>query len=159
MKIIIAFASILLMLSCQNKSAKNFEQLDKAAWLIGNWTSKMPEGTLTESWKKLNDSTYIGSSYFILNNAKDTLHNETITLTQKEEELIYCATVQGQNNDEPVTFKYNPAIENELVFENPSHDYPQKISYKKTASTKLIATISGNQQGKLSQESYPMTKD
>jgi hypothetical protein len=158
MKIIIAFSSILLLLSCQNKSAKNFEQLNKTAWLIGNWSSKMPEGTLTESWKKLNDSTYLASSYFILNNAKDTLHNETITLTQKEEDLIYSATVKGQNNNEPVAFKYNPAIENEFVFENPSHDYPQRISYKKISNTKLVATISGTQQGKTSQESYPMTK-
>jgi hypothetical protein len=119
----------------------------------------MPEGTLTESWKKLNDSTYVGSSYFILTNAKDTLHNETITLSQNDEDLIYSATVQGQNNDEPVSFKFNPSIENELVFENPTHDYPQKISYKKVSNIKLVATISGTQQGKSSQESYPMTKD
>ena len=159
MKIIFTLTTFLLLLSCQNKTATNFEQLNKAAWLIGNWSSKMPEGTLTESWKKLNDSTYVGSSYFILTNAKDTLHNETITLSQNEEDLIYSATVQGQNNDEPVSFKFNPSIENELVFENPTHDYPQKISYKKVSNIKLVATISGTQQGKFSQESYPMTKD
>lgn len=159
MKIIITLSSFLLLLSCQNKTATKFEQLNKAAWLIGNWSSKMPEGTLTESWNKLNDSTYVGTSYFILTNANDTIHNETITLCQNEEELIYCATVKGQNNDEPVSFKFNPAIENELVFENPTHDYPQKISYKKVSNIKLVATISGTQQGKSSQESFSMTKE
>ena len=34
----------------------------------------------------------------------------------------------------------------------------QKIVYKKVSSDRLIATISGKQQGKQTQESYPMSK-
>ena len=48
--------------------------------------------------------------------------------------------------------------ENEFAFENPKHDYPQKIVYKKVSDTNLVATISGKQQGKPSSESFPMTK-
>ena len=157
MKNVIVIVVCVLFISCQKKSEKNFEQLEKMNWLIGNWENKMPEGLLTETWKKDNDSTFSGTSYFIINN-KDTVHSETIILTQLNDELVYRPTVKGQNNDEPVDFKLSSESENTFSFENPKHDYPQKIVYKKVNETSLIATISGTQQGKKSSESYPMKK-
>jgi len=156
MKNVICLVSVLLLVSCQKKFYKKFDKIEKMNWLVGHWENKMPEGTLTESWKKENDSTYSGDSYFI--NPKDTVHFESIRLTQKDEELIYTATVPGQNNDEPVDFKLTSDAENTFTFENPAHDYPQKITYKKVDENNLVATISGKQQGKDSQESYPMKR-
>jgi hypothetical protein len=129
------------------------------SWLVGEWENKMPEGDLTETWKKLNDSTYTAKTFFI--KGKDTLHSEDIVLIQKGNHLLYVPTVKGQNDNKPVEFKMiemEDGKENEFQFENPAHDYPQKIVYKKVNDTSLIATISGKQQGKTSSESYPMTK-
>lgn len=157
MKSSITIITILLLASCQTKSEQNFEKLEKMNWLIGQWESKTPEGLLTETWTKENDSTFSGQTYFI-KNVKDTLHSESIVLTQLKEELIYRPTVKGQNNDEPVDFKLTSGEESSFTFENTKHDYPQKIVYKKVNDTSLVATISGKQQGKTSFESYPMTK-
>ncbi|WP_396174136.1 DUF6265 family protein [Flavobacterium sp.] len=157
MKNVIVIVVCVLFNSCQNKSEKNFEQLEKMNWLIGNWENKMDDGILSETWKKENDSTFSGESYFIINK-KDTVHSETIILRQIKDELIYSPTVKGQNNDESVDFKLSSESENTFVFENPKHDYPQKIVYKKVDENSLIATISGIQQGKQSTESYPMKK-
>jgi hypothetical protein len=156
MKTIISLLSLLLVVSCQKKSSKAFDQLEKMNWLQGHWEQKLPEGLVVENWKKENDSTFSGETYFI--NTKDTVHFETIKMTQKEEELTYSSTVVGQNNDLPVDFKLTSANENTFVFENPTNDYPQKISYKKLNVSQLVATISGKQQGKVSQESYAMSK-
>jgi hypothetical protein len=145
-----------MLFSCQGKKEHKYDKLEKMNWLVGNWENKMPEGILTEGWKKDNDSVFSGDSYFI--NPKDTIHFESIKLTQKGEELIYIATVPGQNKDEPVEFKLTSDTENVFTFENPAHDYPQKISYKKVDENNLVATISGKQQGKDSQESYPMKR-
>ncbi|MGL2963616.1 DUF6265 family protein [Flavobacterium sp. RSB2_4_14] len=157
MKNVIVIVVCVLFISCQNKSEKNFGQLEKMNWLIGNWENKMPDGLLTETWSKENDSTFSGTSYFIVN-SKDTVHSETIILTQLNDELVYRPTVKGQNNDEPVDFILSSESENTYSFENPKHDYPQKIVYKKVNETSLIATISGTQQGKKSSESYPMKR-
>jgi hypothetical protein len=157
MKKTIVLIGILALVSCQNKSDKQFDQLEKMNWLLGHWENTTPEGYLTETWTKTNDSTFSGQTYFIINK-KDTVHNESIVLTQVNDELIYRPTVKGQNNDEPVDFKLNSDIENAFSFENPKHDYPQKIVYKKTTENSLVATISGMQQGKQSSESYPMKK-
>lgn len=153
--LLIYFVSSLTLVSCQNKSKKKFDKLEKMNWLIGNWEEKLPEGTLKEIWTMENDSTFSGDSYFI---TKDTVHFESIKLIQKAEELTYVTTVVGQNNDDPVPFKLTSDDNNTYSFENSAHDYPQKISYKKVNETNLVTSISGKQQGKQSLESYSMIK-
>ena len=80
-------------------------------------------------------------------------------MQQKGEELTYSAAVKGQNNDKPVAFKLTTQTEKQLVFENPKHDYPQKISYTQITSDSLVAKISGIQQGKPSSEQFSMKKN
>lgn len=156
MKKLILSLAALSIVACQNKSKNSYSLINKMTWLEGIWENKTPDGTLTETWTKVNDSTYNGKTLFI--KEKDTIHNEEIVLSQKGEMLYYTPTVTGQNNDEPIEFKMTNSTENEFVFENPKHDYPQKIVYKKLNSTNLVATISGKQLGKASSESYPMKK-
>lgn len=150
--------SAMCFVSCKTDSSKKFfVKLEKMSWLVGEWENKMPDGVLTETWTKANDSTFTGKTLFIKD--KDTLHSEEIVLTQKGETLLYIPTVKGQNDNKPIEFKMSETkTENEFAFENPAHDYPQKIVYKKVSDTNLVATISGKQQGKQSSESYPMSK-
>ena len=156
MKNIIGIIVMILLFSCQKKSNKKFEKLERMNWLVGHWEQKLPDGTLLENWQVKNDSTLTGQSFFV--NLKDTVHFENIILTQKANQLIYIAIVEGQNNDEPVNFKQTTDIKNIFIFENPKHDYPQKIIYKKVTKNNLIVTISGKQDNKKCQESYSMKK-
>ena len=152
--------TLLLLLSaifsCKNSESNKFEKVKSASWLLGNWESKSTDGTLTENWKKLNDSTFHANSFFI--KEKDTLHFESITLQQRGEELTYSAAVKGQNNDKAVTFKLTTATEKQMIFENSKHDYPQKIIYTQITPDSIVAKISGIQQGKPSSEEFSMKK-
>ena len=147
---------LLAVVSCQKKETAEKDKIKIADWLIGTWENKSQDGVLTESWKKVNDSTFSATSYFI--KLDDTLHSETITLAQKGEMLMYSATVNGQNNDKAIDFGSTTETENKLVFENPSHDYPQKITYSKGANNTLTAEISGNLQGNMTKEKFVMSK-
>ena len=153
-KAILSLLITLAFISCQK--SKEVSKIVAADWLLGNWENKSPDGHLSESWKKINDSLFIGESYFI--KGKDTLHFEKIQMKQKDEALFYIAAVKGQNNDKPVTFKHNDTIEKQLVFENPKHDYPQKIVYSQITKDSIIIQISGIQQGKPSSERFSMKK-
>jgi hypothetical protein len=153
-KTILSLLIILSFASCQK--SKEVSKIVAANWLLGNWENKSDDGDLLETWKKVNDSIYDGESYFI--KGKDTLHFEKIQMKQKGEALFYIATIRGQNNDKPVTFKHNDTIEKQLVFENPKHDFPQKIVYSKIAKDSIIIQISGIQQGKPSSERFSMKK-
>jgi len=152
----------LTLLSCKKydkngNEIKSFNELAKAKWLLGDWEKKDSLGTLVEIWRKEDDSTFVGKSYY-LQNDKDTLLSEQIELIQEKDHLIYRATVVGENNDEPVPFQLTKAEDSLLIFENPKHNYPQKIEYKLKKSRTLVAAISGKQNGKSSTESYLMTK-
>ena len=153
-KTILLLVTILTFMSCQK--SKEVSKIVVADWLLGNWENKSDDGDLLENWKKVNDSLYDGESYFI--KGKDTLHFEKIQMKQKGKDLFYIATVKGQNNDKPVTFKHNDTIEKQLVFENPKHDFPQKIVYSQITKDSIIIQISGIQQGKSSSERFSMKK-
>lgn len=156
--LIVALTICIVTVSC-NKSAKSenkFATFEKTGWLVGTWENTSDDGTLSESWEKINDSLYQGHGYFI--KGKDTLHHETIELRQKGDEVSYNVSVKGQNENKPVAFKMTLANEKQLVFENPSHDYPKKIVYNKITNDSLVAEISGIQQGKSGTEKYPMKR-
>jgi hypothetical protein len=153
---IVVFIIVLSFIACKDANAGEKDKIKLAKDLLGNWENKSVDGTLTESWTKLNDSTYQANSYFIKN--KDTLHFESVSLQQKAEVLTYQSIVQGQNSNKPVTFNLVVSDEKQLVFENLKNDYPQKIIYKQLSKNNVVVEISGVQQGKPSAEKYTMVK-
>ncbi len=151
----------LLLISCKKEVVavshqKQFLQLQKADWFLGRWENNSEEGNLSEIWKKQNDSTFYGESYFVIKN--DTVFAETIQLQERYGVLSYVVSVPNQNEEEPVTFQLNKNTNDGLIFENPSHDYPTKISYKQVESDSLVAEISGIKDGKLKSEFFKMKK-
>jgi hypothetical protein len=151
-----ALILVILLLFASCGKSKEISKIVGKDWLLGKWENKSDEGNLLEIWTKTNDSIYIGESYFI--KEKDTLHSEKIQLKQKGEDLFYIPTVKGQNNDKPVTFIFKDTIGKKLVFENPKHDYPQKIIYSQLSKDRMIILISGIQQGKVSSIKYSLKK-
>lgn len=153
-KIILVLAVTACFISCKKSEKEN--KLEVVNWLVGTWENKSDYGDMIEIWNKTNDSLYTGNSYFIKQN--DTLHSESIELIQKGDAVLYIPTVKGQNNNQPVTFQLTKQSPKQLVFENPTHDFPQKIVYQQITPDSLVATISGMQQGKASSESFSMKK-
>jgi hypothetical protein len=149
------FLSVSLLLFSCTTTSKN-EKLKATEWLIGQWENTSKEGVVTENWSKPNDSTLVAGSFFI--KEKDTLHFEKIALKEKEGDLVYETTIQGQNNDKPISFPLILETENELVFENLQNDYPQKIKYQRNSKTTITIFISGTQTKKVVSEQFNMTK-
>lgn len=149
--------AITAFIACNNTDKNEEKKEIKAVhWLIGDWETKTNFGILSENWKKLNDSTFQGKSFFI--KVKDTIHKESIILQQEGDTFAYSTTIKGQNNDKPIRFAQTSENENELIFENTTNDYPQKISYKKVSNDSIITEISGIQLGKPSTEKYTLVK-
>ncbi|SHG05196.1 hypothetical protein SAMN05444396_10444 [Flavobacterium segetis] len=147
---------VLSFVACKDANAGEKDKIKLAHDLLGKWENKSVDGTLTENWTKVNDSTFEATSYFIKN--KDTLHFEFISLQQKTDELTYHSTIKGQSGDKPVVFNLIVSDEKQLVFANLKQDYPQKIIYKQLSKNNVVVEISGVQQGKPSAEKYTMIK-
>ncbi len=111
-----------------SKAEEKLKTISHLQWLTGTWKSVSSEGTLYEVWKKESDSLMSGHGFLI--SGTDTLFSERLQLKQSGQDLLYIATVQGQNNEKPVPFKFSEFNKGEFNFVNLAHDFPQRIIYK-----------------------------
>ena len=149
--LLLLLVTALCITSCTKK-----KNITKAQWLIGNWGNESAEGNLVENWVKVNDSVFHGESYFIVVN--DTVFAETIVLDDVLGKMAYTVTVPNQHHEKPVRFDMTSITDKEMVFENPSHDFPDKIVYTHPTPDSLVAVIYGKKDGKPASETFKMAK-
>lgn len=66
---------------------------------------------------------------------------ESLKIERKDGSIFYVASVP--HNPGPVEFKLIELSEKHVVFENPEHDFPQRISYTLNANGTLDARVEG----------------
>ena len=139
-------SSVLMFQSCDTDKGASLSDLK---WIVGSWESKTDEGTLYEDWTKVNDSTLQGHAYAISTDG-DTTFSENAKIIDRAGTIIYSVTV---NEDESTEFTL---VDNEqqAVFENINHDYPQRIIYKNLSSDSLFARIEGKVDGAEESEDF-----
>ncbi len=111
---------------------------EKLLWIADRWISADGETTSYEHWEKASDTLYTGGSETVKNG--DTVSSEKLKLVKEGSEIFYIADVK--HNPASVKFKLTSLSETEAVFENPEHDFPQKITYRNVEGN-LHATIEG----------------
>lgn len=79
-------------------------------------------------------------------------------MIQEKDGLFYIPIVKNQNDGMPVRFAAKTITATELIFENPQHDFPQIISYKRIGTDSLIAEISGIKNGQERMQSFSMKR-
>jgi hypothetical protein len=114
--------------------------------LAGLWKS---EGNilLFEEWVIQPDSSLLGRGFSV--NGNDTIIFEKIRLAQNNGLLTYFANVSEQNQGKEIAFVLVENAINKWVFENPNHDYPNRIIYTFTSDstfTSRIENMRGNKQ-------------
>lgn len=117
------------------------------AFVLGSWEMQTPKGKLVEQWIKNPDQTLSGKSFRI--NAKgDSTLTETLQIRKIGKDTFYCSTVNGQNEGKEVCFKLISAKDLTYVFENQTHDFPQRIVYQDKGKKEMLAWIEGELDGK-----------
>jgi Domain of unknown function (DUF6265) len=80
-----------------------------------------------------------------------TVFSEFQRISVEEGKLTYTARI-GTQRVTPFPLKW--MTESEVVFENPAHDFPQRILYRK-ANGGLFARIEGIDKGKERHQDFP----
>ncbi|WP_332734320.1 DUF6265 family protein [Flavihumibacter sp.] len=111
--------------------------------LEGLWVRNTAKGHRYEEWKKTGAENLQGSAYSI--KGGDTIVSERINLGKKQQQIVYVATVEDQNEKKPVAFFLTRAEKNKYVFENPTHDYPKRIVYEFISKDSLHAWVDGGE--------------
>jgi hypothetical protein len=127
MKVLFYIALFVIFINFSAGMAQNNPEMEKLSWIIDRWVSASEGDTRSyEHWEKINDGLFAGGSETLKNG--DTIFAEKLKIEKIGDDIFYIADVK--HNPAPVMFKMTWLNDNEAVFENPEHDFPQKISYK-----------------------------
>lgn len=118
-------------------------------FLQGTW--KMEGKAIYEHWNILSGNSMKGVSYAVDNNQVAVI--EYLDISGDGAGVLYTAVVPGHNQGQAIPFRQT-ANDSLFVFENPRHDFPQKIVYRKWSDTEITVQLSGGE----NEMSYKMTK-
>ncbi len=127
-----------LALHAQEQKPSGFA-LDRLAWLAGSWRLERAGRVTDEHWMAPAGGVMLGMSRTVAK-GKVVEHEFLQIRGGPGGELFYVALPARQKE---ATFKAVAQMENEVVFENKDHDFPQVIGYRLNADGSLLAWIEG----------------
>jgi hypothetical protein len=122
------------------QAAPILSDITQLSRLSGDWqTAAGGRAQMEEHWTQPAGGSMLGMSRTVAGGK--TAEFEFLRIEQRENEIYYVAQPKGRC---PQTdFKLTRITAQEAVFENPTHDFPKRIIYKKTADDSLTASIDG----------------
>lgn len=117
--------------------------VDQLDWVSGCWSSDDGKQQIEECWMKPAGQSMLGTSRTVAGGK--TVFTEHIQIREKDGQLAYIVTI-GMGA-KPVVFKQVKLTDSEVIFENPEHDFPQRIIYRRESADKLFARIEGKEKG------------
>ncbi len=135
----------------QGDAAKSAAAISDLAWIAGDWQTAAGERAQSEEhWTRPAGGSMIGMSRTLVGDK--TVSFEFLRLDQRADGIYYVASPKGRC---PATdFKLTRLNGREAIFENPEHDFPQRIIYRRTAEG-LSARVEGTRNGQVRGTDYP----
>lgn len=127
--------------------------LDQIAWLAGCWESPDGSGDYDERWMPPKGQTMLGMSRTVQDGK--TVAWEFLRIHQEADGIYYTSNPSGQSQ---ASFKLIECREGHVVFENATHDFPQRIMYKVDKDGALMASIEGKSDGTFKKVDFPMRR-
>jgi len=117
--------------------------VDRVAWLQGCWRSTRGETTIEEQWMAPRGGAMLGMGRTV--RGSKLVEYELVLIKEQEGRLTYEAHPSGQPS---ATFTAATTSDTSVVFENPQHDFPQRVGYRRSGADGLDAWIEGQANGK-----------
>jgi|GEM_PF-604723 hypothetical protein len=133
------------------------EKIKEISWIVGTWEGiDDNELIFVEVWTK-GDGNWMNGKGATLTPDGDTLFKETLKIELVEGTPYYVATVP--ENPGPVLFKMVEGDATHCVFENPDHDFPQRIEYSLQTNSTLLVKLEGIENGTPKTEALSFEKN
>ena len=124
------------------------------AFMAGCWQGGDAQSAVEEVWMRPGGGAMMGTSRVVAGGK--AVFSEFVEVAEKPTGLVM--TVALGIGKPGVSFTRIPAGADEVVFENPTHDFPQRIRYRKVAEGSVMARIEGVEKGQAKGEDYPLRK-
>ncbi len=154
MRHILAAVATALILSPPTQVGAQESQLEQLAWLAGCWAAESGEPGSGEHWLPLAGGTMLGVGRTV-KDGKTVEHEFLQIRLNADGKVVYIALPSRQNE---ATFVASSVGERAVTFENPQHDFPQRIIYRALPENRLAARIEGTRGGALRGIDFPMRR-
>lgn len=114
------------------------EPLERLAFLTGCWRGGDGDTVIEEHWLPPAGGVMVGLSRTVAKGELEIF--EFLRLQAKDGAWHYVAQPNGVP---PTWFRLTRLTDDEALFEQPAHDFPQKIRYRKVGDDELHAEIAG----------------
>ena len=122
---------------------------DQLAWLTGCWERRTANGVVEEHWSSNAGGMLHGFSRTVRRDS--VVEYEFVRIYGAGDTLVFEAQPSRQAKAE---FRAVPPFTPEVAFVNPSHDFPQKVVYRRSGDS-LLARIEGTRGGQLRVVPFP----
>lgn len=128
--------------------------LGQLTWLAGCWSAEGAEPGSGEQWMPLAGGSLLGMSRTV--RQQKTVAFEFMRIAPAADgRITFFAQPSGKP---PASFPARSLDDAEVVFENPEHDFPQRVTYRFVAPAQLRASIEGLRSGSLKRIEFPMVR-
>ena len=127
--------------------------IDRVAWMQGCWQMTSGDRVVEENWTAPKAGIMLASGRTV--RGGKLAGHEFVLLAERDGRLAY----EAHPSDQPSTTFMSKEIDaTSVVFEDPTHDFPQRVGYRRVAADRLLAWIEGTVSGKLRRQEFPLQR-
>jgi len=123
--------------------------LNDLGWMTGSWIGTVQGVEMEEHWTAPKGNSMIGVHRDVAKGR--TVSFEFLRIESQKDQIVYLSMPNGRSPATP--FPLKEVSGTRVVFENPTHDFPQRIIYWKDGND-LRARIEGTMNGKAESEEW-----
>lgn len=124
--------------------------IDQMAWLKGCWIQTKPNGVVEELWMAPGGGVMLGLGRTVRDG--EPRDYEFVRIVEAGGSLAYMAEPSGQ---EKATFPLKSLTTDEAVFEDPTHDFPQRVIYRRLGPDAVTGRVEGQIAGQAKAIDFP----
>ncbi len=130
--------------SLQTTAAQDAPRVEQVGWLAGCWARSAGARVVEEQWMRPRGGLMLGAGRTV--NGDSLVEFEQVRVLERDGRLIYAAAPSGQT---PAEFTSIAVSDSSVTFENRTHDFPQRIRYRRIGHDSLVARIEGTRGGQV----------
>ncbi len=127
--------------------------VERVAWLQGCWHTSSPQRIIEEHWTAPRGHSMLGVGRTLRGGS--LVEYEFVVVRERAGVLTYQAHPAGQAS---AVFTAKTVSDSTVVFENPAHDFPQRVGYRRIGTDSLLAWIEGSMQGTNRRIEFPYAR-
>ena len=125
----------------------------RLAWLGGCWRHASPTRTVDEQWMAPSGGMMLGMGRTVRDGR--VLEYEHLRIHERAGRVVYTALPSGQPTAD---FEATNVSDTLVAFENPTHDFPQRVVYRARGRDSLVARVEGTRDGRLRGVEFPYAR-